>query len=1050
MPMTLPLVQPATGPEEPPSSRPRSGVLGGKVYSFAFDPALGIQRVNLPGGQVTASEHGIVDWAFYADGPAATSAPWPALAVSIDVRFEDGSRLSDDPRVRDRHDFPFTADAQYDAHWSLPEQWNASSVSLAPRAQQRGTVELVFGATGLEGWAGGTVGGFVEVRVREHVPGRSPSLAERIDTRRGTHSGPDFPRGGTLPIIARPHSFTFLTPVTDASSATYPYRPYAHDDRPGQRRLEAISFSHQAYPSLGDHGVLQVMPYSGRPVSGREARRRYLETNSCIARPHLWAATLDDGTYIEATATSHVGAFRVRGSAVGFVLDQFTDDGMLRFDQQGRFTGWIPEGDPSRGNAPRTYFAGHLVDGASGHGILEDAGHGRVAGYVAGAGPCELRIAVSFISIEQARRNLRLEASDEVSFEDLVAQSRSVWDELLGRVVLPPLPPEELPFRVLADRERRATLCHALYRLHLYPNTMAENTDENDDQRWRYVDPLAVAAPHDDRGTGAPVRDGELMVNNRYSDTYRTVWPALMMLDAPLAARLVDGTLGQSRVSGWTVRSSAPGHVAGNLSTAVDQITAEAERWGLVLDVDEALEAAWRNSCEPEPDEARGRAGNGAARFTGYVASSTPQALAWTIENSISDAAIGMLCSRLERLGEAPSWYRAMGRYFRNRSLSYRGLFDPATGFFRSRSADGSFGDEVLDPFAFDGLSTPWSSSAPTPHDGVGIAALYGGPGGLRAHLDSLFADAPGAYPDGKDVPTSLRRARALRAGQGAASRMPHHLPYMYAFTDQPWRAGAMARSLARRLFTGGMIAQGFPGEDTNGELSAWWLWALVGLYPLVPASGQLLIGNPIADDVTVRRGGGGGVRVVSRRSRPGAEVLTSALLDGRPLSNSWLFTSQLRRDHVLELMFAHADDGPVPLGAGPHEDVREYRPDLTGGEGHLIASEGLDAAPLVDDRGETVVELQAGDWVGWAFDYPRRVTDLTLTTGEDSDSEFLSCEVSIDGETFREVPSAEEGPLPANRTSPFELAIKLQASAVRLRALEPIRLRQFELFSLD
>ena len=186
---------------------------------------------------------------------------------------------------------------------------------------------------------------------------------ERVDTRRGTHSGPRFSRGNTIPAVAVPHGFTFVTPATDASDTRWPYRPSIHDDPPG-RRLEALQFSHQPSPWIGDRSVLQLMPFDGRPMSDRGERRRWITPGSERARPHEYAVDLG-GLRAEMTATSHAAAFRVRGAEadaiVGFVIDQPTDEGRLTWTEDGGFEGWTPEGTEDWGNAPRCYFAGVVL-----------------------------------------------------------------------------------------------------------------------------------------------------------------------------------------------------------------------------------------------------------------------------------------------------------------------------------------------------------------------------------------------------------------------------------------------------------------------------------------------------------------------------------------------------------------------------------------------------------------------------------------------------------------------------------------------------------------
>ena len=179
------------------------------------------------------------------------------------------------------------------------------------------------------------------------------------------------------------------------------------------------------------------------------------------------------------------------------------------------------------------------------------------------------------------------------------------------------------------------------------------------------------------------------------------------------------------------------------------------------------------------------------------------------------------------------------------------------------------------------------------------MPALYGGPAGLGAHLDRLFAEPEtaddafgGAYGT---VIHEQREARALRSGMCAISNQPaHHIPWMYVHSDRPWQAGAAVHALAERLFTGAMIGQGFPGDEDNGEMSMWWLWAALGLYPLELASGELRIGSPLYDEITVRRAGGFGLRIRSLRADPDARLLVRARLNGVELERPVLSVDAL------------------------------------------------------------------------------------------------------------------------------------------------------------
>ncbi len=1076
---------PADGPADPPSSRPRSGVLRGEVFAYAFDPSAGEHRIDVPGlADVTITPDTVLHWAFYADGDAANLPPHAALALTVDARGTDGTRLGEIAAVRDRYDFALTPDAQFAARWSMPEQWNADTVSLAPMLSGSvpyacATVELVLGSESLAGMRGlpPRVTGFVQFAVEERDAVADPPPVERVDTRRGSHSGPRFSRGNTIPAVAVPHGFTFVTPATDASDTRWPYRPSIHDDPPG-RRLEALQFSHQPSPWIGDRSVLQLMPFDGRPASERAARRRWISPGTERARPHEYVADLGSGLRVEMTATSRTAAFRVHSiddeELVGFVIDQPTDDGHLRWNADGSFEGWTPEGSEDWGNAPRCYFAGTVRrdeggDATSLHGTLDDDGRARVAGYVAGNGSLEVRVAVSFLSVEQARRSLELESPAGVTYDELRAEAAASWNRVLGRVTIPPLDASETPYRRLADEENRDRIAAALHRMHLYPNTAAENAGSTEAPRHRFADVFAPRAPFGERETSAPIVDGELIVNNGYWDTYRTEWPALALLDPSLTGRLLDGQLEQYRRGGWMARWSAPGYVDSMVGTSSDQIFADAARWGVAFDRAESFESGWRNACEPGPDSRRGRKGIARGRFTGYISSEVPEGMSWTIENAVSDASLGRFADQLAAEAEratAPgsdrdaARYRSLARYFANRALSYRTLFDPQSGFLRGKDAEGSFAPD-FDPRTWGGDNVEtngWGMSVGAVHDGAGLASLHGGRGAFGRHLDALFAEPEtaderfgGAYGT---VIHEQREARALRSGMCAISNQPaHHIPFMYAFSDRPWRTAGIVHDLAGRLFTGAHIGQGFPGDEDNGEMSAWWLWAALGLYPLELASGVLRIGSPLFDDIRVDRADGRSLRIRSRRREPGAHVLQRARLDGVDLARAELPIDALVADAELELVFGSEPADALETGEHITDEVAPWRRDLTAGGGDVVASASVvDAGRLFDDgdpSGSSGVVLAAGEWAGWRFAEPRAISDITVTMAIGASSSRLRWEtVDADG-CWAAAPTTYDVDLPTDRTTPFELVSRVVTPAIRVRADAEVTIRQVEVYDL-
>ena len=97
------------------------------------------------------------------------------------------------------------------------------------------------------------------------------------------------------------------------------------------------------------------------------------------------------------------------------------------------------------------------------------------------------------------------------------------------------------------------------------------------------------------------------------------------------------------------------------------------------------------------------------------------------------------------------------------------------------------------------------------------------------------------------------REARDVRVGQwGFSNQVAHHVPWMYLYAGRPWRTQEIVRETLARMYVGSEIGQGYPGDEDNGESSAWWLFAALGFYPLQMGSEHLVIGSPLFSRATV------------------------------------------------------------------------------------------------------------------------------------------------------------------------------------------------------
>ncbi|MGX2993914.1 GH92 family glycosyl hydrolase [Streptomyces sp. JNUCC 64] len=853
-----------------------------------------------------------------------------ATHVALDLLFTDGTRLSD-LGARDRHGFPLSPRGQGAAKVLYPDQWNdvVSPVGEVARGRTVARVLLGYEAPSgpgpVEGWLDDVV-----LRAAEPPPAPGTRPSDLVSTVRGTHSSGAFSRGNTLPATAVPHGFTLWTPVTDASSLSWPYA-YARGNGPDNLpRLQAFGASHGPSPWIGDRQTFQVMPSTARgvPDAGRTARALAFRHRNETARPHHYAVTFENGLRAEVAPADHAAVLRFTfpGDDASLLFDNVTDRAGLSLDAgRGVVTGHSDVRSKLSAGATRMFVYG-VVDRpvrASG-GLPGDAG-GKATGYLRlDAGPervVTLRLATSLISVARARENLRREVPADRSFEEVRAAAQRRWDALLGRVEVEGATPDQL-----------ATLYGNLYRLYLYPSSGHETVDGADRYASPFSPPLGPGTP---TRTGARVRAGRVYVNNGFWDTYRTVWPAYAFLTPRHAAGLLDGFLQHYRDGGWTSRWSSPGYADLMTGTSTDAAFADAHLKGVRADAELVYEAALKNATVVPTTAGTGRKGMAASPFLGYTGTEVREGLSWAVEGYVNDHAIARLAGELHRrTGRAR--YREEAAYFLDRARGYPLLFDARTGFFQGRDGRGRWRWEPAeyDPrvWGHDYTETNgWGYAFPAPHDTRGLANLYGGRERLAEKLDAYFttpetARFPGSY--GRVI-HEMTEARDTRMGQyGHSNQVAHHVAYLYGAAGRPWRTQETVREVLARLYTGSAIGQGYHGDEDNGEQSAWYLFSALGFYPLVPGGGEYAVGSPLFTKATVRRDDGRVLVVRAPRNSPRNVYVQELRVNGRPWRSTALPHAVLARGGELEFVM-----GPEPSewgtgpGAGPVSVTRDDRP---------------------------------------------------------------------------------------------------------------------------
>ncbi|MCC5848955.1 MAG: GH92 family glycosyl hydrolase [Verrucomicrobia bacterium] len=658
---------------------------------------------------------------------------------------------------------------------------------------------------------------------------------ELVDCFMGTDSRHDFSHGNVLPLMALPWGTHHWSPANAApDNWFFQYREHA---------FHGLRLTHQPSPWMTDWCSATLMPQAGARRLKREARSVELPSAQLTCRPHRFACVLPTEGIEWRAAPSMQGLamhLRWRGDGprrlivdsgrVHFHGDRGNHDSQVRIDPARGEIVLRTRGGGGRRLHPD--FAMHLVlrcefpgigggcfdaDGErDGHCEAEGPALGAWLELPPGGGEMRVWVAASFIDEASARSLIDQQVAGR-DVEDIAAVAADAWDGLLDRL--------ELPGADLQQRALTATLC---YRTLLFPRRLDE-PGPGGSPRHRCPDTGAICG-------------GVRVTDNGFWDTARTVYPWYALLCPDHLPTILEGWVNGARITGWLPSWASPGHRNCMTGSYADAVFADAVARGIEgFDPLEVLRYLRRHVEEPVDDDAPyGRIGMDAYLQHGFVPHERiNKSVARTLDYAYGDWCIARVA---EAAGDS-----ALADSCDARAGSWRQVLCTETGFFRGRHADGSW-VKPFDPITWGGPyveGSAWQFAWHVPHQPRELIAARGGAGAARAFLQRLLDEAPryhvGTY---SHVIHEMSEMAALDCGQYAHSNQPSHftLPYL-AHCGDPAAFGRWTRRICdlHRL-----APDGFLGDEDNGEMSAWWLLAALGLFPDCPGLGDWLTVRPL------------------------------------------------------------------------------------------------------------------------------------------------------------------------------------------------------------
>jgi len=712
--------------------------------------------------------------------------------------------------------------------------------------------------------------------------GKVSDPVEWVNPLMGTQSKPELSNGNTYPAIAVPWGMNFWTPQTGKMGNGWAYT-YDAD------KIRGFKQTHQPSPWMNDYGQFAIMPVVGKKAFEQDARASWFSHKSETAKPYYYKVYLADADVtLEVAPTERAAQFRFtfpKSDASYVVVDAFDKGSHVRIiPGQRRVVGYSTL--HRRGPLPanfRNYFVIEFdqdfvstdtwQDERLEEGKLETTGNhsGAMLGFETARGQrVHMRVASSFISLEQAELNLRRELGQD-DFETTKNKAKALWNGVLGKLAVE---------GGTVDQTR--TFYSSLYRTVLFPNKLYELDAAGKPLHW---------SPYN-----GEVLPGRLFAGTGFWDTFRALYPFLNLVYPSINAEMQEGLVNAYKEGGWLPEWSSPGYA--NIMIGNNSASVVADAWikGVRGQDIETLWQALKHGANNEgPMQAVGRAGVKYYNELGYVPYDVGinENAARTLEYAYDDFTIW-------RLGKALGKPASEIDIYAQRSQNYRKLFDPESGLMRGKNRDGSF-QTPFNPFKWGDAFTEgnsWHYSWSVFHDVDGLVGLMGGRQAFVDKLDTVFT-LPPIYDESyyKSVIHEIREMQIANMGQYAHGNQPiQHMLYLYNYAGAPWKAQHWIRETMDRMYA--PTPDGYCGDEDNGQTSAWYVFSALGFYPVTPGVNQYVLGTPLFPKATVKLENGRSFTVTARGAGPYVDALS---VNGRPIERTWLSHEELMRGARLD-----------------------------------------------------------------------------------------------------------------------------------------------------
>ncbi|MUP37565.1 GH92 family glycosyl hydrolase [Labilibaculum euxinus] len=412
----------------------------------------------------------------------------------------------------------------------------------------------------------------------------------------------------------------------------------------------------------------------------------------------------------------------------------------------------------------------------------------------------EYRIAISFVSVENARENLKKSATQN-SFEAYRNFTAKVWDANLGKIKVKSDSQDEL-------RQFYTHLYHTL----IHPNIVSDSNGEFIGADYQVHQ---VAAGH------------EAYSSFSVWDTYRTQAQLLAMLYPREAGDMMQSLVEFADQAGgygrWILANIETGIMQGDPTSI---LIANSYAFGATnFDAQKAFDFMKKGATIPHL-YSQDREIRPFLKEYNEVGIAPASIL---LEYTAADYAIGEFARQsLHNESEA--------EFFINRSENWKNLYNPQLNWLCSRHKNGKWKSIKSDWREASYKNYFWM----VPYDLETLIDTIGGKRAAEKRLDSLFVRLDASYDDDWFA---------------AGNEPDFQIPWIYNWTDSPSKTNKVLQRIFHEVYNSS--SSGLPGNDDLGAMGAWYVFASVGLYPMVPGVGGFSINIPRFSNVNIELPGG-------------------------------------------------------------------------------------------------------------------------------------------------------------------------------------------------